>query len=135
MLDPAEEFWEANFLHALMCLAADTARPFQRAQRVVAESRLPYGDDSGPGFSWLERADPGPGPEDVALVREALGLLDEPERTAVYLHILEDWPVVDSRGGPSVSRHLGVSDRTVRNYLTRGLSKLRAHYAGQEAPR
>lgn len=135
LLRPAEVFWEANFIHALTCLASDVARPLRRARRVLTEADLRR-DTDREGEPVLDMVDPAPGLDSAVMVQEALALLDGPERTAVYLYIVEGWPIVDNRGGgPSVSRHLGVTDRTVRNYISRGLDKLRAHYTEQGVTR
>lgn len=129
MRSPEEAFWEANFIHTLTYLAYDVARPLRRARRVLTEADL-WRDTDPEGVSVLDMADPAPDLESTIIVQEALGLVDGPERTAVFLHIVEGWSIVDNRGGPSVSRHLGVTDRTVRNYISRGLDKLRAYYTG-----
>ena len=53
--------------------------------------------------------------------------LPEPIRTAIYLRFWEKWP--ENSIDParvSIAKHLGVTDRTVRNYLRSGIALLRA---------
>ncbi|MCX6021599.1 MAG: sigma-70 family RNA polymerase sigma factor [Chloroflexi bacterium] len=135
-LDPTQGFWEANFVHALRMLGYTVFRQLQRGRRMLTESDLDVDREADVVTSPLEQTDPQADTPGSAFVREALGYLDEPYRSAVYYHYVEGWPVVNRLpGGPSIARLLGVSDRQVRTYVRRGLEQLRDRYGEGEAGR
>jgi DNA-directed RNA polymerase specialized sigma24 family protein len=125
LCDPMERFWEVRFYHALKCLCFDVATRLTRAGQ--SEEPWPRHIDEAGEAVELDVEDPDPvDPDEQVFVAQALGRLDEPVRTAVYLSVIEGWPTHSQ--DPSVvtiSRVLGVTDRTVRNYLNVGLATLR----------
>jgi hypothetical protein len=67
-------------------------------------------------------------------IKEALGLLNDNEQMAFILRHLWEWEIenVDPRI-PTISRRLGVSPRTVRNWLNNADEKMQAWRAGAGA--
>ncbi len=132
--DPAAEFWEVRFW---VCLDRRLWNLAQKRQAAAdSELRLADREDSEEGGSadpLQQVPDAGPGPETLAEHRDALGTLTENERLALYLRYVEGWPEEsENPDQPSVARVLGVTGRTVRNYLRRAEVKLRAWRQGGE---
>jgi DNA-directed RNA polymerase specialized sigma24 family protein len=64
-------------------------------------------------------------PETRAIISDALSRLPEPLKTAFLLRHWSGYPVdISSDGSPSISSIMGVSDRSVRNYLSRAEKEL-----------
>lgn len=125
---PAFEFWEVRFW---VCLDRRLWNLAQKRQQIRdGELHLADRDDAeqGAGEGLLAQIpDAGPGPEALAEYREALSLLTENERLAVYLCHVQGWPEESEKPDqPSAARTLGVTGRSVRNYLRRAEAKLRA---------
>ena len=128
LCDPRERFWEVRFYRALWCLCFDVAKQQSRVQK--EEDPWPhYTDEEGDSVE-VDMEDPDPiDPSEQVYVEQTLGRLDEPIRTAVYLRIIEEWPIhSQDPSNPTISSVLGVTDRTVRNYLKRGLAELHEWY-------
>ena len=87
----------------------------------VAIDRLRARDRRKKALAGLAERRTGKGelPFDLEAVREALGELGEPYRSAVTLRYLEGLDF------PELARRLGTIERTARTWVGRGLSKLR----------
>ncbi len=125
---PAGEFWEVRFW---VCLDRRLWNLIEKRQgaldaqlREVETSTTTEGEE---GESLLARlADPDPGPEALAERQAALALLTENERLALYLTRVEGLPEEsDDPDRITAARILGVTGRSVRNYLRRAEEKLR----------
>lgn len=128
---PAGEFWEVRFWVCLDRRLWNLAEK-QQAMR-DSELRLDERDEGGED-PLAQIADTAPGPEIRAEWREALTLLTENERLALYLRTVEGLPEEsEDPDRPSIARVLGVTGRTVRNYLRRAEDKLRRWERGEEA--
>ena len=120
------EFWEVRFW---VCLDRRLWNLIEKRQAGLdvqltesAETETSEGGES----SLLRIAESGPGPEALAEYGEALTALAEHERLAVYLKYIEGLPEEsDDPERQSVAKILGVTGRTVRNYLRRAEQKLR----------
>ena len=126
--NPRERFWEIRFFHALKCLCFDVAKRMKRP----ADFEEPWGhhfDDDGEHIE-IDIADPDSiSPDERLFVEQALGRLDEPVRTAVYLRFIEGWKIHGQNPDEmTISRILNVTDRSVRNYLKHGLTTLHDWY-------
>ena len=124
--EPSGEFWEVRFW---VCLDRRLWNLVEKRQASL-DSQLSEGSEpteSESGESTLLRLpEVGPGPEALAEYGEALTVLAEHERLAVYLKYIEGLPEEsDDPNRQSVARILGVTGRTVRNYLRRAEQKLR----------
>ena len=93
----------------------------------LREAEAPEGGESGETESLLARlTDPNPGPEALAERGAALSILTETERLAVYLKYVEGLPEEsDDPERVTAAKILGVTGRSVRNYLRRAEEKLR----------
>ncbi len=129
---PGGEFWEVRFW---VCLDRRLWNLLEKRQAVadLAETGIGEtnaGDDETGATrenSLLRVVDPKLGPARQAELGEALAQLTENERLAVYLCRVEGWPEEsDDPARPSAARVLGVTGRSVRNYLKRAENKLRA---------
>ena len=130
---PAGEFWEVRFW---VCLDRRLWNLAEKHQ-AMRDSELHLNErDEGGEDPLGQIADAAPGPEIRAEWREALGLLTENERVALYLRYREGLPEEsEDPERPSVARALGVTGRTVRNYLRRAEEKLRRWERGEEVKR
>lgn len=131
---PTGEFWEVRFW---VCLDRRLWNLVEKRQAVLdneiraAERSENDGNDFGNPFG--QAADAAPGPAVLAERREALALLTENERVAVFLRYVEGLPEEsEDPDRPSIARVLDVTGRTVRNYLRRAEEKLRAWERGEE---
>jgi DNA-directed RNA polymerase specialized sigma24 family protein len=125
LCDVKERYWEVRFYHALKCLCFDVARRLSRTGK--GELSWPaYVDEEG-DLVEVDFADPDlVDPDERIFVAQALGRLDEPMRTAIYLRYIEEWPIHSQNPGAlTISSALGVTDRTVRNYVKLGRKRLR----------
>jgi len=121
---PQHEFWEVHFSHMLRMACADAA---ERLRRQRAHERPFKRGTTEAGDAWSEEdnlADP-LAVEPALLVPEALAQLDGNVRRAVYLKTLGYKERSKDSGEPTISSLLGVSDRTVRNYLRAAEETLR----------
>lgn len=103
-------------------LASDWARRDARRRRLVPlapvdPDRAPAAAERGPAAAAEER-------DEVRRAREALGRLPEPQRIAVTLR------VVESREYEDVARRLGVEAGLARQWVCRGLRRLREELDG-----
>ena len=124
----AGEFFQVRFGRALRYLTlnvhAKYARRQERAQMEDSLNAPLAGDEEeGDGVAFEERVG---GREDVAadveqrlIIREALASIrDARHREAFVLHYCDDWPIeTNDPFDPSISRHFGVTPRTVNNWL------------------
>ena len=96
-----------------------------RADSVQAESgESEDGEEREALFSRI--ADTAPGPETLMQHQGAVARLTDNERMAVYLKFIEGLPEEsDDPERVTVSKLLGVTGRSVRNYLRRAEAKLR----------
>ncbi len=136
---PEQEFWEVFFNQMIRLASADAARAIRQQrkhERRFMETRNADGD------CWREEdtlAAPHESEDDLWSdrwqVRQMMGKLPTPVQTALRLRI-QGVPVrsQDPRC-PTISRLLGVSDRTVRTYLRTGERQLRAWLAEQREAR
>ena len=133
---PGGEFWEVRFW---VCLDRRLWNLLEKQQAAadltVSGSEIEENEASGEtggaaagrDAPLLRIADPRLGPEQRAELGAALALLTENERLALYLCRVEGWPEEsDDPARPSAARALGVTGRSVRNYLKRAENKLRA---------
>jgi DNA-directed RNA polymerase specialized sigma24 family protein len=133
---PDGEFWEVRFW---VCLDRRLWNLAQKRQQAVdkelrqADRGGNDGEERGDSDDPLARlADTDLGPERRAELGEALRLLTENERLATYLCIVEGWPEESEKPDqPSAARALGVTGRTIRNYLRSAKAKLRAWERGE----
>jgi DNA-directed RNA polymerase specialized sigma24 family protein len=138
--EPASEFWEVRFW---VCLDRRLWNLIEKRQ-AIRDGELAPGDardegEQGPlaedGTAFGRIADEAPGPERLLEYKEALGLLTENERLAVYLCHVEGLPEEsDDPERVSAARLIGVTGRSVRNYLRRAEAKLRTWQAGAALP-
>jgi DNA-directed RNA polymerase specialized sigma24 family protein len=120
------EFWEVRFW---VCLDRRLWNLVEKRQASLdaqlSESSEQEASESGES-SMLRIRDGGPGPEALAEYGEALKVLAEHERLAVYLKYIEGLPEEsDDSERQTVAKIMGVTGRTVRNYLRRAEQKLR----------
>lgn len=124
------EFWEVRFW---VCLDRRLWNLIEKRQ-AVADTELSPGDQTEDGGEerdadalFARMSDTGPTPEAMAERSEALALLNENERLAVYLVYIEGLPEEsEDPDKPSAAKVLGVTGRSVRNYLRRAKDKLMA---------
>ncbi|MBC8102435.1 MAG: sigma-70 family RNA polymerase sigma factor [Cytophagales bacterium] len=130
--EAAAEFWEVRFW---VCLDRRLWNLIEKRQAVRDNEQRPgdaFLEDAG-GESVSEEAsvlgrlaDSGPSPETLAEHQEALALLTENERLAVFLCHVEGMPEEsDDPERLTAAKILGVTGRSVRNYLRRAEAKLR----------
>jgi RNA polymerase sigma factor (sigma-70 family) len=119
-----QEFWEVHFkwMVSISCSeAADRLRAQRAHERPFARGVTSEGD------TWSEEdtlADPHE-PETRFFLNEALAQLDDNVRRAVYLKFQGFKEASKDPTEITISRLLGVSDRTVRTYLRTGERLLR----------
>jgi DNA-directed RNA polymerase specialized sigma24 family protein len=126
----AAEFWEVRFWVCLDRRLWNLAEKRQQALD-VERSGSATPDDAESGGEQADPlallADTRPGPEALAEHADALAVLAENERVALFLRYVEGWPEESADPDqPSIARALGVTGRSVRNYLRRAEAKLRA---------
>jgi DNA-directed RNA polymerase specialized sigma24 family protein len=130
------EFWEVRFW---VCLDRKLWNLVEKRQAVI-DSELSPGDQDAQAEEdaadqiFVRLADTGPRPDALAEYKEALSLLNDNERTALYLIYIEGLP--EESEDPdrlSAAKVLGVTGRSVRNYLRRAKEKLAAWQRGEEA--
>ncbi len=132
------EFWEVRFW---VCLDRRLWNLVEKRQ-AVRDNELRPGDasfedadgdtaaDEASAFGRL--VDSGPGPETLAEHKEALSLLTENERLAVYLCQVEGMPEEsEDPDRMTAAKILGVTGRSVRNYLRRAEAKLHEWSQGE----
>jgi Predicted DNA binding protein len=126
--EQAAEFWEVRFW---VCLDRRLWSLVEKRQATLDAEIRPGDeaqDEDGPAGGdgiFARLADTAPGPEAMAERREALALLTENERLAVYLRFIEGLPEEsEDPDRESVAKILGVTGRSVRNYLRRAENKL-----------
>ncbi|HZO88145.1 MAG TPA: sigma-70 family RNA polymerase sigma factor [Chthonomonadaceae bacterium] len=113
------EFWEVRFW---LCLKRRLINLVQK-YRAAAEAEMepsPIEDDEGRATDFFDRVS---APDTLsaqqrAEIAEALALLTDQERTVFVLYHYEDWPQ------QQIAAHLNVTDRTVRNLLSRAQKRL-----------
>lgn len=132
-LEPGGEFWEVRFA---VCLERTISDEIDRALRIVRNETdlTSWEDDTGDtADAWERIADtPTLDAETTAMIADALACLEEPLRTAFYLYHYEGWPEYSSDPSqPSIAHLLGVTSRSVRNYLRRAEARL-AQWRGTE---
>jgi DNA-directed RNA polymerase specialized sigma24 family protein len=128
------EFWEVRFW---VCLDRRLWNLIEKRQ-AVADTEISPGDQTEDGVEerdtealFARIADTGPSPDSMAERAEALALLNENERLAVYLVFIEGLPEEsEDPDKPSAAKVLGVTGRSVRNYLRRAKDKLMAWEQG-----
>jgi len=126
------EFWEVRFW---VCLDRRLANLAAKRQ-AIQDAELRPGDEPETGHGEMDAAEGGVfgrlpdtalGPDILAENKEALALLKDEERTAIYLRYVAGLPEEsDDPNRPTVAKALGVTGRSVRNYLRRAEAKLRA---------
>lgn len=126
---PAAEFWEVRFW---VCLDRRLWNLIEKRQAVI-DNEISPADQSDASESesadtdrlFARIADRNPGPETQAMMAEALSLLADNERTALFLCYVEGLPEEsDDPERLSAAKVLGVTGRSVRNYLRRAKDKL-----------
>lgn len=115
------EFWEIRFWLCLKRRLLNIVRKY----RGIAEAEFvpnPIEDAEGHTTDYFDNITTSDAisPQDHAEVREALRLLPEQERRAFVLYHYEDW------SQEQIAAALEVTDRTVRNFLTRAQKRLEA---------
>jgi RNA polymerase sigma factor (sigma-70 family) len=129
-----ERFWEVRFWVCFNRLATSALKRRRRELDIVIEEE--GGDNEGE--SILDRlTQPERNgciqPEMSAIIKDALTALEEPIRTAFLLRHWSGYSVAaqSDNAPPSISSIMGVSDRTVRNYLTKA-EKVLKEWRGEE---
>ena len=121
------EFWEVRFWVCLDRRLWNLVEKRQGALDVqLREAEAPSGIELGEAESLLARlTDPAPGPEALAERNSAMAILTETERLAVFLKYVEGLPEEsDDPERVTAAKILGVTGRSVRNYLRRAEEKL-----------
>lgn len=125
---PVAEFWEVRFW---VCLDRRLWNLVEKRQAALDIQRRPADEapeaEADEAESLLMRqVDGAPGPDVLTEREEALARLTENERLAVYLRYAEGIPEEsDDPERETIARILGVTGRSVRNYLRRAEQKLR----------
>lgn len=121
----AAEFWEVRFWVCVDRRLWNLVEKRQATADALTED-TDRNDEGDALESRLQRiADDAAGPEELAQRQAALAILTENERLAVYLKVVEG--LVEESDDPdrmTIARMLGVSGRSVRNYLRRAETKL-----------
>ncbi|WP_309689560.1 sigma-70 family RNA polymerase sigma factor [Armatimonas sp.] len=124
--EPSGEFWEVRFWVCLDRRLWNLVEKRQASLDVQLSESTESETLEGGESSLMRLAERHPGPEALAEYGEALTVLAEHERLAVYLKYIEGLPEEsDDPERQSVAKILGVTGRTVRNYLRRAEQKLR----------
>lgn len=123
------DFLQVRFGVVLKRLCIDV---FGRYVHQPREQPLAVGEPGEDEDDPLELAEPSLPLDERVLLQEALARLDEPYRSAFVLRYYEDWPVEDRDPSvPTLSRHFGVTPRTIRNWLRRAHETLQ-RWRGEE---
>ena len=126
---PSEEFWEVRFW---VCMDRRLYALIEKRQ-AVRDAEVRPSDDfgteeesaSGGEGVFARLTDTGANPEVVALRKGAIAQLTEVERQAVYLKYVEGLPEEsDDPAKQTIAKILGVTGRSVRNYLRKAERKL-----------
>jgi RNA polymerase sigma factor (sigma-70 family) len=115
---PSDEFWEVRFGVCLDRKVIDAIKRYRRIRE--NEIALATVSDDGSPMDPLEQM-PDPAaldPETAAAVNAALDSLPEPLRTAFYMTEIAGFTE------EATASHLGVTSRTIRNYLARARKHL-----------
>lgn len=116
---PAHEFWEVRFQVCLKRKMIDVATRHRRIATAEVSLSRPESEAEGLSDPLEQMPDPtARDPQTAAIVLAALDSLPEPLRSAFYLYHAEQWTE------ESIARHLGVTSRSVRNYLRRAEQRL-----------
>jgi DNA-directed RNA polymerase specialized sigma24 family protein len=125
-VEAAAEFWEVRFWVCLdrrlwnFCEKRQASLDARKQESLVGES-----EEVGEEF-LLRIADSGPSIVSMVERSAAMEILTETERLAVYLRYIEGLPEEsDDSERVTVAKLLGVTGRSVRNYLRRAEQKLR----------
>ncbi|MBC8142984.1 MAG: sigma-70 family RNA polymerase sigma factor [Armatimonadetes bacterium] len=130
--EPSEEFWEVRFW---VCLDRRLHALAEKLQRVRDRELRPaddFGDDStdtthGSEGVFARLADSDASPETMVLRKELLSRLSGLEAQSVFLKYIERMPEESGDADRvTIATVLGVTGRTVRNYLRRAEKKLLA---------
>jgi DNA-directed RNA polymerase specialized sigma24 family protein len=125
--EAAAEFWEVRFW---VCLDRRLWNLVEKRQAVLDSRAAELSLEATGGEEGEARVnripDLAPGPEALAQYGEAIGQLAERERLAVYLKYIEGLPEEsEDPERQTIAKILGVTGRSVRNYLRRAEQKLR----------
>lgn len=132
---PTSEFWEARFWK---CLDRRLWNLVEKRQAIIDSERSPGDQDADMEEDAADRllvgqADSTAGPEEQALLQEARSILTKNELDAMYLVFTLGLPEEsDDPERPSAARELGVTGRSIRNYLRRAREKLAKWQLGEE---
>ncbi len=125
---PKEEFWEANFYGAVAHVCSNVADSIRRVRGRERQFDRGENEEGIPRDEEAEVADPDE--MDTALYApEALALLDGDRRRAIQLDMLGFKQKSNNPQEPTISSLLGVSDRTVREWLREAKATLREYHA------
>lgn len=137
-LEPSAEFWEVRFW---LCLDRRLYNLLELKQAVrdneIRAGDQTIGDGADDESGTIDRligqlTDTGASPEATAERRELLELLTENERGALYYVFVAGLPEEsDDPAKQSAAKMLGVTGRSVRNYLTRAKEKISKYQSGQ----
>ncbi|HLJ57189.1 MAG TPA: sigma-70 family RNA polymerase sigma factor [Chthonomonadaceae bacterium] len=120
---PGYEFWEIAFWMCLKRRAANAAKQARRS--AYQEAPMVYmSGDTGEEMSLLDRM-PDRSAQDTQSrieLQDALNRLPDDQRTAVFLFYHESW------SQQQIAAQFGVSDRTIRNWLSAAMHTLRDYY-------
>lgn len=125
---PQEEFWEINFKHMIVRASSDAAGKIRRQRE---HERPFHRSDDGTWDEELLHPDPAFGDSadhsflDGVVWSEALAQLDGNVQRAIYLKAKGMKIASKNPHEQTISAVLGVTDRTVRNYLREGEDILR----------
>lgn len=132
LVDPGDgaDFFEVRFDLALKRLRIDVCRQVRRRRAPLVA--IDGADEEDGNDSRLDRMDVDPealpaslDAEQAAFFKEALKLLTEQERKALVLHHVVGVPIASKKPGiTTLVDLLGVSERTVRNFLRRAERKI-----------
>lgn len=125
--EAAAEFWEVRFW---VCLDRRLWNLVEKRQAALDSRAAELSLEATGGEEGEARVnrvpDRAPGPEALAQYGEAIGQLAERERLAVYLKYIEGLPEEsEDPERQTIAKILGVTGRSVRNYLRRAEQKLR----------
>lgn len=119
------EFWEVRFWVCVDRRLWNLVEKRQATTDAVADEFGETSEGDALESRLLRIADDSAGPEERAQRNAALALLADHERMAIYLKYVEG--LVEESDDPermTIARMLGVSGRSVRNYLRRAEAKL-----------
>jgi len=127
--EPRDEFWEVRFW---VCLDRRIHAHAEKLQRTRDREIRPADDFESEGESargaegvFASLADPHASPEVMALRKELQSRLSETEWQSVFLKYIEKMPEESGDADKiTIARVLGVTGRSVRNYLRRAEKKL-----------